>query len=209
MRLILASTSPRRKEILSLLGLSFDIVSPGIEEFFQPGRSPADEARYWAVEKARAVHRLYPDAVVIGSDTLIDLEGQTIGKPVDPDDAIRILSLLAGRSHTVVTAVVVALPDGNERIAVEKTIVRMHPAPKEMLIQYVATGEPLDKAGAYSLQGEGRQLIDSIEGDFLAAVGLPLRAVAGLLRESGIKPAKDVESIYQKRSVMNWQNYKS
>src|SRR5437867_6898080 len=165
MRLILASNSPRRKEIFSLLGLPFDVVSPGIGEVFQPDRSPADEACYWAVKKARTVHRLYPDAVVIGSDTVIDLDGQTIGKPVDADDAVRILSLLAGRTHTVVTAVVAALPGGNERVAVETTIVRMHPVSKEMLIQYVATGEPLDKAGAYSLQGGGRQLIDSIEGD--------------------------------------------
>jgi len=209
MRLILASSSPRRKEILSLLGLPFDVISPGIEEVFHPDRSPAEEAHYWAVEKARAVHRLYPDSVVIGSDTVIDLEGRTIGKPSDPDDAVRILTLLAGRTHTVVTAVAMVLPDGRERITVETMKVRMHLVSKKALLLYVETGEPLDKAGAYSLQGKGRQLIDSIEGDYLSAVGLPLRAVSGLLREAGIKPAKDVESIYQMRSVMNWQSYEA
>jgi septum formation protein len=209
MRLILASSSPRRKEILSLLGLPFDVVSPGIEEIFQKGRLPADEARYWAVEKARTVYCNYSDAFVIGSDTIIDLEGRTIGKPIDPDDAVRILALLTGRAHTVVTAVALVLPDGSEHVAVEKTIVRMRSVSKGVLSGYVASGEPMDKAGAYSLQGEGRQLIDSIEGDFLAAVGLPLRAAAGLLRGAGIKYPTDVESIYHARSVMNWQSYKT
>jgi len=207
MRLILASSSPRRKEILSLLGLPFDVISPGIEEVFQPGRSPTAEASYWAVEKARMVCRHYPDAAVIGSDTVIDLEGRTIGKPVDPDDAVRILTLLAGRTHSVVTVVALILPTGDKRVAVETVKVRMHPVSKEAIVRYVATGEPLDKAGAYSLQGEGRQMIASIEGDYLAAVGLPLRAVVGLLRESGFRLSEDVESIYRTRSIMNWRSY--
>jgi septum formation protein len=207
MRLILASSSPRRKEILSLLGLPFDVVSPGVREIFQAGRLPVDEGLYWAIEKARAVHRRYPEAVVIGSDTVIDLDGQTIGKPIDPGDAVRILSLLTGRTHNVVTAVAIVFPDGKERSAVEKTKVRMRPVSKDVLLRYVATGEPMDKAGAYSLQGEGRQLIDSIEGDYLAAVGLPLRVVAGLLGEGGMRPSASVESIYQARTIMNWQSY--
>ncbi|MBI3811876.1 MAG: septum formation protein Maf [Nitrospirae bacterium] len=209
MRLILASTSPRRKEILSLLGLPFEVVSPGIEEIFRPDRSPSDEAVYWAVEKTRTVHRRYPDALVIGSDTVIDLDGKSIGKPVDRDDAVRILSLLAGRTHTVVTAVAVVLSGKDERVAVEMTKVRMRPASREVLIQYAATGEPLDKAGAYSLQGEGRKLIEALEGDYLSAVGLPLRTVAGLLREAGIRTEVDVEAIYHRREIMNWRNYET
>ena len=209
MRLILASISPRRKEILSLLGLPFDVVSPGIQEVFRPGRLPADEARHWALEKARAAHRRHPEAVVIGSDTVIDLDGRTIGKPLDQNDAVRILSLLAGRTHAVISAVSAVLPDGRERVAIETTLVRMRTVSKETILRYVATGEPMDKAGAYSLQGGGRQLIDSIEGDFLSAVGLPLRAVAGLLGEAGIKLSKDIESIYQKREIMNWLSYES
>ena len=207
MRLILASSSPRRKEILSLLGLPFDVVSPGIQEIFQPGRLPADEARHWAVEKARAVRRRYPDAVVIGSDTVIDLDGWTIGKPLNQNDAVRILTLLAGRTHTVVTAVSVIFADGRERSAVETTGVRMRKVSKEALLRYIATGESMDKAGAYSLQGGGRELIESIEGDFLSAVGLPLRAAARLLSEAGIKSSEDVESVYLRRSAMNWQSY--
>jgi septum formation protein len=207
MHLILASSSPRRKEIFALLGLPFEVVSPGLEEVFHPDRTPSEEAIYWAVEKARAVHRHAPDAIVIGSDTVIDLEGKTIGKPADHNDAVRILSLLAGRTHTVVTAVAAVFPDRKERIAVETTKVRMRPASKEVLVRYAATGEPLDKAGAYSLQGEGRERIDSIEGDYLAAVGLPLRAVAGILNEKGIRPLNDVERIYRTRSFMNWKSY--
>ncbi|MBI3609749.1 MAG: septum formation protein Maf [Nitrospirae bacterium] len=207
MRLILASTSPRRKEILSLLGLPFELVSPGLEEIFRPGRFPADEAVYWAIEKTRAVNRLYLDAIVIGSDTVIDLDGKSIGKPVDQDDAVRILSLLVGRTHTVVTAVAAVVRGGKESIAVEKTKVRMLPASREILVQYAATGEPLDKAGAYLLQGEGRKLIESLKGDYLSAVGLPLRALAGLLREAGIRTKVDVELIYRQRNIMNWRSY--
>jgi len=208
MRLILASSSPRRKEIFSLLGLPFETVSPGLHENFNPGRSPADEAAHWALEKAIAVLRLHQDAIVIGSDTVIDLDGQTIGKPADRDDAVRILSLLAGRTHSVVTAVAIAGPDGKERVAVERTFVRMRNASRESLIEYILTGEPVDKAGAYSLQGEGRKLIESIEGDYLSAVGLPLGAVADLLRGIGIQIDVGVEGIYHRREVMNWKSYK-
>ena len=209
MHLILASSSPRRKEIFALLGLPFEVVSPGLEEVFHTDRTPSDEAVYWAVEKARAVHRHAPDAIVIGSDTVIDLEGKTVGKPADQNDAVRILSLLAGQTHTVVTAVAAVFPDRYERIAVETTRVRMRPASNEILVRYAATGEPLDKAGAYSLQGEGRNLINSIEGDYLAAVGLPLRAVSGILSEEGIRPVNDVERIYRMRNFMNWKSYEA
>jgi septum formation protein len=207
MRLILASRSPRRKEILSLLGLPFEIVPSGIEEVFRPGRTPSGEARTWATEKARAVRRLHPEAVVIGSDTVIDLDGRTIGKPADPDDAVRILGLLAGRTHAVVTAVAAVFPDNKEFVAVERTAVRMRPVSEREIAEYVATGESLDKAGAYSLQGKGRALIDSIEGDYLSAVGLPLRALAGLLAEAGVRLTADIESIYRRREVMNWKSY--
>ena len=207
MRLILASSSPRRSEILARLGLPFEIVSPGLEELFRPDRSPREEAVYWALEKARAIHRRNSGAIVLGCDTVIDLDGQTIGKPSDSGDAVGILSQMSGREHWVVTAAAAVFPDGKERIAVEKTKVRMPPASRETLVQYVATGEPLDKAGAYSLQGGGRKLIASIEGDFLSAVGLPLRAVALLLEEGGLRPAADVERIYREKALMNWKSY--
>lgn len=209
MRLILASSSPRRKEILSLLGLPFEVISPGVEETFRLDRSPSEEAVYWALEKARAVHRRYPDAIVIGSDTVIDLDGKSIGKPLDRDDAVRILSRLVGRTHTVVTAVAMVVPDGKEFVAVEKTKIRMRASSLEDLTEYVLTGEPLDKAGAYSLQGEGRKLIETLKGDYLSAVGLPLRAVAGLLREAGLKTEVDIEAIYRRQEIMNWRSYET
>lgn len=207
MRLILASTSPRRKEILSCLGLPFEIDSPDLQEVFRPNRRPAEEAAHWAAEKARTVHRRHPDALVLGSDTVIDFDGQPIGKPKNEKDAVRILESLAGRSHTVVTAVAAVHPDGTDRVRLVSTRVTMREAESADLLRYVRTGEPLDKAGAYSLQGEGRRLIRSIEGDFLAAVGLPLRAVEELLREAGIRPAADVDSIYRERRIMNWKSY--
>jgi len=209
MRLILASGSPRRRELLAHLGLPFEVAPPDLDEIFDSSRSPADEGIYWAVEKARAVHRRDPKAIVIGSDTVIDLDGQTIGKPLDPNDAVRILSLLAGRAHTVVTAVAVIFPGGDERVAVERTKVRMRSIPKADLVRYAGSGEPLDKAGGYSLQGDGRKLIDSIEGDYPAAVGLPLRALARILDEAGIRSPADMDKIYLDRAIMNWKSYET
>jgi septum formation protein len=207
MRLILASSSPRRRDILALLGLPFETVDPKIEEKFEASRTPVEEAVHWAVRKARAVAADRPGDVVVASDTLIDLAGETIGKPSGHDEAFRILRRLAGREHRVITAVAVAGPGPSERTAVESTTVRMRPSHDEILMRYAFTPEPLDKAGAYSLQGEGRRLIERLAGDYLSAVGLPLRAVAGLLREAGLAPPADVESIYRERKVFNWDTY--
>jgi septum formation protein len=207
MRLILASSSPRRREILALLGLPFECVDPKIEEKTDPSRTPEQEALHWAVRKANVVSGNRPGDVVLASDTLIDLGGETIGKPGGHDEAFRILRRLAGRTHRVVTAVAVVGGGKTEKTAVESTTVRMRPSHDEILMRYAFTPEPLDKAGAYSLQGEGRRLIEGLDGDYLSAVGLPLRAVAALLRESGISIRADVEAIYRERKVFNWGAY--
>jgi septum formation protein len=209
MRLILASVSPRRKDILALLGIPFEVVPSGVEERSDMRRTAAEEALLLARGKARSVASKYPDAAVIGSDTLIDLDGRKIGKPQTRKEALEILRKLVGREHVVVTAAVMILPDGTEKTAVETVRVRMRSVPEEDLIRYVDSEEPLDKAGAYSIQGEGERLIERIDGDYLTVVGLPLRAVGRFLRDAGIALQADPESIYRKRDFLNWKHYAS
>jgi septum formation protein len=207
MRLILASSSPRRKEILSLLGVAFEIVPPGVDEYSDSRWTVSEEAAYWALQKARAVVLRHPAATVIGSDTLIDLDGMKVGKPHTPEEALRTLRRLAGRSHRVVTAICLVMPGGKKWCDTAEVLVRMRPVPDEVLVRYASTDEPLDKAGGYSIQGEGRLLIDGIEGDYLAAVGLPLRSVAQGLREARIPVTADVERIYRERAFGNWKDF--
>ncbi len=207
MRLILASTSPRRKEILSLLKIKFEVMNPGLEEECDPRRTASDETVHWSLEKARVIASRYPKALVIASDTLIDFKGRMVGKPDDSGEALKILRMLAGQEHEVVTAVGAVMPGGSERTALEKVRVQMRRVPDEVLARYASTQEPLDKAGAYSLQGEGRCLIENLKGDYLAAVGLPLRAVLKILREAKIVVPVDVEHIYKERNFLNWKTY--
>ncbi len=220
MRLVLASSSPRRREILGLLGVPFEILVPDLAEMFDPRRPAPDEAAHWALQKARAVAMAIGGpagtpvppgadtvALVIGSDTLIDLARQKIGKPTSPEDALRILKRLAGREHWVVTAVGAVFPDGREKSAIEVVRVKMRAASDDALARYVDTGDPLDKAGGYSLQGAGRDLIESIDGDYLAAVGLPLKPVVRFLLAAGITPPVDVAALYRDRTFLNWRTY--
>lgn len=207
MRLILASSSPRRKAILNLMGVAFETVAPEVTEVFEPRRPAPDEASHWAFQKARWVAARNPDSLVLGSDTLIDLDRQKIGKPKNSEEALAILKRMAGRSHWVVTAVGAILPDGRERRAIEVAQVEMRSATESELADYVASGDPLDKAGAYSLQGPGAKFISKIDGDFLAVVGFPLRPVARILREAKIPIPVSVESIYENRDFLNWRQF--
>jgi septum formation protein len=207
MRLILASTSPRRKEILALLGIPFDVVAPRVEERFDRTRSAMEETRHWAAEKVRSVAKGHPDATVIGSDTLIEFDDAKIGKPNDHDDALDILQRLAGREHTVVSSVCVFGSKKIERIETEEVRVRMRRLPDDLLARYAFSDDPLDKAGAYAVQGDGEKLIERIAGDYLAVVGLPLRLVVRLLREEGIVLRADVEAIYRDRNFLNWRRF--
>ena len=203
MTLVLASTSPRRYQILSLLNLPFLMVSPGVPEVALAGRSPAQETLLHAQSKAAALAARFSEAVLIGSDTLISLDGAKIGKPQDRDDARDILRRLRGRVHEVVTAV--AMVQGTRTFeAVETAQVRMREFSDQELEAYLATGDSLDKAGAYSVQGLGRSLIEGLDGDYLAVMGLPLRAVSTGLRELGCPVTVDVDRIYRERNVLNW-----
>lgn len=207
-RLILASTSPRRREILALLGLPFKVIAPAFDESPSPERGIEDEVRQFALEKAKSVARDHPQSIVIGSDTMIDLSGEKIGKPAGIEDAKRMLRSLAGKKHRICTGVaVVDGIDGRGLAVVEEVLVKMRPYSEEEIERYLACNESLDKAGAYSIQGEGRALIESIQGDYLAAVGLPLRAIADYLESRGLAPASNVDKLYFEKPFLNWRSF--
>ena len=183
-RLILASQSPRRAELLSRLGLEFEIRPAEIDESYLGHEMPADHAERLAREKAIAIARAEPEALVIGSDTIVIIDDDVLGKPRDPAEAVRMLRRLADREHQVYTAVAVAYR-GRTESALEAVRVRFRPLDDRECEEYVATGEPLDKAGAYGIQGFGSALVESIEGDYFAVMGLPVVRTLALLRRHG------------------------
>ena len=186
MRLILASTSPRRKALLTSLGISFDVVAPRYQEVITPHLTPEQQAERFAREKARSIGIV--DAFVLGSDTLIEIDHLILGKPVDTSDARRMLTLLQGRVHRVITGVALMIPKtegGAEICWHETTQVQMHEMSDEQIEQYIATKEPLDKAGAYAIQGEGARWIKQVDGSIDNVIGLPLQSVKNLLRQYG------------------------
>lgn len=181
-RLTLASRSPRRRQLLEMLGLEVDVQPSEIVEERRGGESPGAYAARLAREKARAVS----GHLVLGADTIVVLDGDVMEKPVDEDDAVRMLGRLAGMTHEVLTAI--ALRHGEElREAVDVTRVTFRMADEALLRAYVATGEPMDKAGAYGIQGYGAALIERVEGDFFGVMGLPLRLVLRQLEEMGFR----------------------
>jgi len=206
--LVLASTSPRRYQILALLGLPFLMVPPACRELLSGARPPAQEALHQARQKAASLVSRFPDAVILGSDTLINLDGRLIGKPSSLDDARAILQRLRGRTHDVVTAVSI-LHQSKNVDAVETARVTIRDFTDTELDAYLATGDPLDKAGAYAIQGAGRDLVASLDGDYLAVVGLPLRAVAQGLAKLGCPVTVDVDRLYRERAVFNWRTFNS
>lgn len=208
MRLILASTSPRRREILALLGLAFEVVAPPFEERVSDDLPIEKEVLDFALGKARSVAAQFSRSLVIGGDTMIDLEGKKIGKPADRADARRILSALAGKIHRIYTSVALCDGAGGPGMqTVEKVSVRMRPFAGAEIERYLDCREYEDKAGAYSIQGEGRKLIEAIEGDYLAAVGMPLRALADYFRNCGVIVPNNVDKLYTDRSHLNWRQF--
>lgn len=205
MRLILASTSPRRHELLTLLGLPFDVVAPPFVEQVVPNIFAEQQAVEFAAGKAKSCFEQCPDALVLGSDTLISLGSEVLGKPADLADAEAMLRRLAGRAHKIFTAVALAGP-GSETCEVQlaTVLVTMKPLNEEALAAYLRTGDSLGKAGAYSIQGGGAALIERVEGDYTAAVGLPLRTVADMLRRHGIFCPVDVDVLYRDKPYPNW-----
>jgi septum formation protein len=182
--LILASRSPRRAELLRRLGLEFEILPPDIDESYVDHEMPADHAVRLAREKALAVARDRPDALVVGSDTIVILEHDVLGKPRDEQDAVRMLLRLSGREHEVFTGVAAVHGDRMES-ALERVRVRFRRLDQRQCEEYVATGEPMDKAGAYGIQGFGSALVESITGDYFAVIGLPVVRTLVLLERLG------------------------
>jgi len=208
MPLILASTSPRRHELLALLGIPFEARGPSFEERLVPGRPAVEQVQSFAQGKAQSVARQEPGAIVLGSDTVIELDHDVLGKPADLAEARAMLRRLAGRDHRVHTAVaIVCSVRGIDLVALSTAVVRMKPFDERAHERYLATGESLGKAGAYSIQGEGGDLVDSIEGDFPTVVGLPLRLVVQLLTQAGVSVPVDVDGLYVTKPYANWARY--
>ncbi len=185
-RLVLASSSPRRREILETLGLVFEIRASDVEESLLSGESPYDAAERLAREKARRVSASEPGAIVVAADTIVVLEGRPLVKPADREDAVRMLRELRGRRHEVVTGLAVAR-DAALRSGRDVTGVVFAPMTEEEIRLYAASGEPDDKAGAYALQGIGSLFIERVEGSPSNVIGLPVRLLARLLGEAGIR----------------------
>ncbi len=184
--LILASASPRRREILSRLDVPFSIEPSDVDETPRPHEGHEDLASRLALAKARDVAARHVAGLVIGADTVVERAGRLFGKPRDADDAARMLRLLRGGPHVVVTGLaVVRASDGEARTGAVSATVTMRPYSDDEIAAYVATGEPLDKAGAYGAQGEGSRLIERVDGPYLTVVGLPLDELLPLLHDLG------------------------
>ena len=187
-RVILASQSPRRRELLNLVGIAHEVRPADIDESYLAGERPREHAERLARGKTAVIAGREPDALVIGSDTIVVVDGDVLGKPVDGPDAVRMLERLAGRSHVVVTAVAVAWR-GETRSAVEEVGVTFHPMNRTEIDAYIATGEPMDKAGADGIQGYGATIVSRVDGDYFAVMGLPLQRLTRVLASIGIRYA--------------------
>ena len=187
MKLILASASPRRAEILRNAGIPFAVLSSAVDETPFPGESPQDHVQRLADAKAELVAaRAVGPAIVIAADTVVTLEGRIIGKPSSTDDARQVLERLSGRTHSVITGVtLIRLPDAERINFVETTQVQFATISSDEITRYLATEEPYDKAGAYAIQGRAGRYIPRIEGDYFNVVGLPLARVTQALADLG------------------------
>jgi septum formation protein len=189
--LVLASTSPRRRELLTRAGFRFEIAAPDVDESALAGESAESLAQRLALAKARAVARRAPrEACVLAADTVVVIDGELLGKPRDPAEAVEMLLRLAGRTHRVLTGFALVVPAlAREESGVEESFVRMHAVDRATAEGYAATGEPLDKAGAYAAQGEGGRFVAEIRGSRANVIGLPLEALEPRLAALGIAPS--------------------
>jgi len=189
-KIVLASASPRRRELLGLLGLDFVIEDSGVPEETDPAESPAESAVRLARQKAETVASRFADALVLGADTVVVAGREILGKPVDPEDARRMLQLLRNRWHFVITGVaLIDSRNGRQEARFVETGVQMADYPDADIEKYIKTGEPFDKAGSYAVQGLGGRLVARVEGCYTNVVGLPVCEVAEMLHEFGVKVA--------------------
>ena len=194
MKLVLASASPRRAQILRDAGFRFELVHAGVNERRKRSETARSMTRRLARAKARAVAKKFTnasdDTIVIGADTIVEVNGKLLGKPQSPEAASKMLMKLSGRTHLVVTSVaVIRLRDHAEKIVTETTRVRFAPLSAKEIAGYVASREPLDKAGAYGVQGIGGRFIEKIDGCYFNVVGLPLARLYRMLIDFGWRPA--------------------
>ncbi len=186
-KVILASSSPRRRDLLDLIGVSHEVRPSDIDESMQPGETAHDYAERLAREKAEAVAASGDGGeVVIGADTVVVIDGRVLGKPVNEQQAAAMLESLGGRTHTVITAVAV-VADSMTTSGVEEVTVTFRQLTAAEITSYIVTGEPMDKAGAYGIQGFGATIVERIEGDYFAVMGLPIVRLVRLLAQRGIK----------------------
>ena len=188
--LVLASSSPRRRVLLADAGYRFTIAEPDVDESSLPGEKPDELAARLALAKARAVGaRSAADACVLGADTVVVIDGELLGKPRDRAEAVEMLLRLAGRTHRVLTGFALFVPESDETDAgIVESGVRMHAVDRDTAERYAASGEPLDKAGAYAAQGEGGRFVAEILGSRANVIGLPVEALAPRLARLGVRP---------------------
>ena len=179
--LILASASPRRQELLGFYGIPFEVIPSGAEE--DASGSGEEQVRQLARRKCEDVAARYPDRMVLAADTLVCVDDAVLGKPADAEDALRMMKLLSGREHQVHTGVCLYCPDGRYMEQVATTSVTFLPVGEELLRRYIATGEPMDKAGAYAIQGRAGALIASITGSPTNVIGLPLEVLTEIFQQ--------------------------
>ena len=183
--LVLASLSPRRRELLGLIRSDFAVIEPHADETPPPGLSPEDIVQALALRKAQSLMPSYPDDTLIGADTLVALDGRVLGKPEDDAMAAAMLRSLSGREHAVYTGV--ALVHNKEQTCFcQKTLVQFRPLTDRDIASYIQTGEPMDKAGSYGIQGKAAAFVSGIVGDYYTVVGLPVCALAQRLTALGV-----------------------
>ncbi|HKN57323.1 MAG TPA: nucleoside triphosphate pyrophosphatase [Gemmatimonadaceae bacterium] len=185
-RVVLASSSPRRQQLLNLIGISHEVRPANIDESMRTREAPRRHAERLAREKAGSIATRDPDLVTIGADTVVVVNRKVLGKPKDEAEARHMLAQLSGREHTVITAIAVAR--GKKlRSSIEEVRVKFRRLRDDEIEAYVATGEPMDKAGAYGIQGYGATIVERIEGDYFAVMGLPLVRLTSLMRDLGVR----------------------
>ncbi len=184
-RVVLASSSPRRRDLLNLIGIGHDVRPADLDETYMVGEEPKAHAERLARAKAEAIAAAEPESLVIGADTVVVIDGAVLGKPRDAAEALRMLSMLEGRTHSVLTGIA-AVWQGTLVSRIVSVDVTFKPLTGEELSSYIATGEPMDKAGAYGIQGYGATIVSRIEGDYFAVMGLSLVALVALINELGL-----------------------
>ena len=182
MHVILASGSPRRRALLDMVGISCEVCIPDIEENTDK-TVPSEIVKDLSLQKALSVAPKYPGQAVLAADTIVEIDGRILGKPKTEDEAFSMLKMLSGRTHSVYTGVALIFPDGSRDSFYSETRVTMLDNSDDLIRDYISTGEPMDKAGSYGIQGTGAYLVEKVDGDYGTIVGLPVSIVFRKLRE--------------------------